>query len=179
PLELCRRLADRWSIPVRTVKQDLADLGEQQMFDLVLVHGTLHFIAAEKRLHVLTGVHRALRLNGRLILLFNTSGPSTVGKDDQLHIEYAESVVRELRRLGIPLPDVESEFIRRLSDHSRQRQEREGAFVNPGDAQELLKAAGFNIVDCREVETPRSAQTFTSHISKRRFMAIAEPKCST
>ena len=46
--------------------------------------------------------------------------------------------MNELRRLGIPLPDSESEFIRRLSDHSRQRQEREGAFANPGDAEQLL-----------------------------------------
>jgi SAM-dependent methyltransferase len=178
PLELCRRLASRRSIPVRTVKQDLADLDEREMFDLVLVHGTLHFIAAEKRLHVLAGIHRALRPNGRLILLFNTSRPSTIRKDDKFHIEYAESVVMELRRLGVPLPDAESEFVRRLSDHSRRRQEREGAFANSDDARRLLKAAGFSISACREVETPRSAQTFTSHISKRRFMAIAEPKVS-
>ena len=179
PLELCRRLAGQWSIPVRTVKQDLADLDERQTFDLVLVHGTLHFIAGEKRLNVLARIHRALRPNGRLVLLFNTSRPSTIRKDDKLHVDYAESVVNELRRLGIPLPDSESEFIRRLSDHSRQRQEREGAFASPGDAEQLLETAGFEIIGCSEVETTHSAQMFTAHISKHRFMAIAEPKCST
>ena len=100
PLELCRRLAGQWSIPVRTVKQDLADLDERQAFDLVLVHGTLHFIAGEKRLNVLARIHRGLRPNGRLVLLFNTSRPSTIRKDDKLHVDYAESVVNELRRLG-------------------------------------------------------------------------------
>jgi len=179
PLELCRRLAGQWSIPVRTVKQDLADLDERQTFDLVLVHGTLHFIAGEKRLNVLARIHRALRPNGRLVLLFNTSRPSTIRKDDKLHVDYAESVVNELRRLAIPLPDSESEFIRRLSDHSRQRQEREGAFASPGDAEQLLETAGFEIIGCSEVETTHSAKTFTAHISKHRFMAIAEPKCST
>jgi len=179
PLELCRRLAGQWSIPVRTVKQDLADLDERQAFDLVLVHGTLHFIAGEKRLNVLARIHRALRPNGRLVLLFNTSRPSTIRKDDKLHVDYAELVVNELRRLAIPLPDSESEFIRRLSDHSRQRQEREGAFASPGDAEQLLETAGFEIIGCSEVETTHSAKTFTAHISKHRFMAIAEPKCST
>jgi SAM-dependent methyltransferase len=179
PLELCRRLARRRSIPLETVKQDLADLGGRQTFDLVLVHGTLHFIAAEKRLNVLARIHRALRPHGRLILLFNTSRSSTIGKDDKFHVEYAESVVKELRRLAISLPDTESEFIRRLSDHSRQRQEREGAFANPGDAEQLLATAGFGIIDCSEVETTPSAQMFTAHISKHRFMAIAEPKFST
>ena len=179
PLELCRRLAGQWSIPVRTVKQDLADLDERQAFDLVLVHGTLHFIAGEKRLNVLARIHRGLRPNGRLVLLFNTSRPSTIRKDDKLHVDYAESVVNELRRLAIPLPDSEFEFIRRLSDHSRQRQEREGAFASPGDAERLLETAGFEIIGCSEVETTHSAQMFTAHISKHRFMAIAEPKCST
>ena len=176
PLELCRRLAGQCSIPVRTVKQDLADLDEEQTFDLVLVHGTLHFIAAEKRLNVLVRVHRALRPNGRLVLLFNTSRPSAIGKDDEFHHTYAESVVKELRRLAIRLPDAESEFVRRLSDHSRQRQGREGAFANPGDAKHLLEAAGFNISGCAEIEIPRSMQIFTSHISKHRFMATTEPK---
>lgn len=179
PLELCRRLAGQWSIPVRTVKQDLADLDERQEFDLVLVHGTLHFIAGEKRLNVLARIHRGLRPNGRLVVLFNTSRPSTIRTDDKFHVDYAESVVNELRRLAIPLPDSESEFIRRLSDHSRQRQEREGAFASPGDAEQLLETAGFEIVGCSEVETTHSAQMFTAHISKHRFMAIAEPKFST
>jgi hypothetical protein len=80
--------------------------------------------------------------------------------------------------LAIPLPDTESEFVRRLSEHSRQRQEREGAFADPVDAKRLLEAAGFGISDCREVDISRSAQIFTSHISKHRFMAIAEPKVS-
>jgi SAM-dependent methyltransferase len=179
PLELCRRLAGQWSIPVRTVKQDLADLDERQKFDLVLVHGTLHFIAGEKRLNVLARIQQGLRPNGRLVLLFNTSRPSTIRTDDKFHVDYAESVVNELRRLAIPLPDSESEFIRRLSDHSRQRQEREGAFANPGDAEQLLETAGFEIIGCSEVETTHSAQMFTAHISKHRFMAIAEPKFST
>lgn len=178
PLELCRRWASRRSIRLETVKQDLADLGEWQAFDLVLVHGTLHFITAEERLNVLARIHSALRPRGRLILLFNTSKSSMIGKNDKFHVEYAQSVVKELRRLAISLPDTESKFVRRLSDHSRQRQEREGAFANSDDARRLLEAAEFSISACREVETPRSAQTFTSHISKHRFMAIAEPKVS-
>jgi SAM-dependent methyltransferase len=179
PLELCRRFAGKWSIPMKTVKQDLADLSERQAFDLVLVHGTLHFIAAGKRSRILVRIHRALRPNGRLLLLFNASRASTIRKDDKFHVEYAESVVKELKRLGISLPDTESEFVRRLSDHSRQRQEREGAFASSGDAKQLLEAAGFNIIGCKEVESTRSAQKFTAHISKHRFMAIAELKVST
>jgi hypothetical protein len=47
PLELCRQLAGQWSLPVETVRQDLFDLDVEQRFDVVLVHGTLNFIAAE------------------------------------------------------------------------------------------------------------------------------------
>src|SRR5262249_18439351 len=44
PLELCRQFAKQWSIPITTIRQDLRELDVRQQFDLVLVHGTLHFI---------------------------------------------------------------------------------------------------------------------------------------
>jgi len=41
PLELCRRLANQWSMQIETRRQDLLELDDRQEFDLVLVHGTL------------------------------------------------------------------------------------------------------------------------------------------
>ena len=37
PLELCRRLAGRWSLPIETIREDLAELSRARRFDLVLV----------------------------------------------------------------------------------------------------------------------------------------------
>jgi SAM-dependent methyltransferase len=176
PLELCRQLASQWSLQIETLRQDLRELHVQQQFDLVLVHGTLHFIAADGRLDALARILRALHPDGRVVLLFNTSKPSTVEIDDNFHIDYAKSVVSELKRLGISLPDNEEVVCARLSAHSRQRQLREGAFAKPDDATLLLETAGFNVISCSQVDVKLAgpARNFVSHISKRRFMTIAE-----
>jgi SAM-dependent methyltransferase len=176
PLELCRRLASQWSMQIETRRQDLLELDGRQEFDLVLVHGTLHFISAGGRLGALTRIRRALRPGGRLVLMFNTSKPSTVDIDDNFHTGYAKTVLSELRRLHIALPDNEATIRKRLSDHSRRRQLREGAFAEPADAELLLKTAGFKLVSCTQVGVKLAgpAQNFVSHISKRRFMLIAK-----
>ena len=78
PLELCRHLAGQWSMPIKTIEQDLLDLDVRREFDLILVHGTLHFIAEEGRLTALSRIRSALSVDGRLVLMFNTSRRSTV-----------------------------------------------------------------------------------------------------
>jgi hypothetical protein len=177
PLELCRQLAVRWSTPIVTLKRDLLELNASEKFDLVLVHGTLHFIASEERLNALTRIRHALRSAGRLVLLFNTSKPTTVEINDKTHVEYAKAVLGELQRLHISLPDTEAAMYRRLVAHSRRRVLREGAFGAPSDANLLLQTAGFKVISCIQthVKLAGLANNFVSHISKRRFMAIAEP----
>jgi SAM-dependent methyltransferase len=64
PLELCRRVAHEWSLPIDTLKLDLRRLDVEQQFELVLVHGTLHFIAAADRHDVLNRIRRALGPGG-------------------------------------------------------------------------------------------------------------------
>jgi Methyltransferase domain len=137
-------LAGEWSLPIDTLKLDLRRLNVQQQFELVLIHGTLHFIAAADRHDVLNRIRRALCPEGSLVLLFNTSKPSSTAEiGDQFHLDYADSMVSELKRLHISLPDDEPSFCARLVAHSQQRQLREGAFTDPQDVKRLLGAAGF------------------------------------
>jgi SAM-dependent methyltransferase len=175
PLELCRQFANKWSMQIETRRQDLRELDDQSSFDLVLVHGTLHFISPDGRLEALTRIRRALRPQGRLVLMFNTSSPSTVEIDDNFHRGYADSVLGELKRLHIALPDSEATLRARLCAHSRRRQLREGAFAKAADVDLLLKEAGFEVTRCVQVgiKLAGTAQSFVSHISKRRFMLIA------
>jgi len=176
PLELCRRLVSQWSMKIETRRRDLLELEDRREFDLVLVHGTLHFISTDGRLDVLTRIRRALRSEGRVILMFNTSKRSTVNINDNFHIGYAEAVLSELKRLRIALPDNEMTIRDRLVAHSRRRQLREGAFSEPADAERLVNTAGFKVVSCTQVGVKLAgpAQNFVSHISKRRFMLVAK-----
>jgi SAM-dependent methyltransferase len=69
----------------------LRRLDVEQQFELVLVHGTLHFIAAADRHDVLNRIRRALGPGGLLVLLFNTGKPSSTAEigDQFLIIESA------------------------------------------------------------------------------------------
>lgn len=177
PLELCRRLAREWSLPIETIKEDLLNLDIEQQFDVVLVHGTLQFISADRRADALARMQRAIRPGGRLVLLFNTSRPVAGELARESRDGYANWVVDELKRIQVPLPDADAVFRARLTAHSKRRESREGAFAEPGEVETLLKNAGFRIDDCFEigVKLTGKVENFISRISKRRFMAIAEP----
>ena len=177
PLELCRRLASEWSLPIETIKQDLLDLDIDRRFDVILVHGTLQFISADRRADALARMQRAIRPGGRLVLLFNTSRPVAGELAQENRSGYANWVVDELKRLNVPLPDTDAVFRARLSAHSKRRESREGAFAEPGELEALLKNAGFRIDDCFQIGVKLTGQVenFISRIAKRRFIAIAEP----
>jgi SAM-dependent methyltransferase len=183
PLELCRRQAQHWSIRIRTALVDLRhfDPGQRRpespAFDVVLVHGTLHFIAAEHRADVLKRLRRALAPGGRLVLLFNTSrriaGPLTSqGRDG-----YADWVIDELARIAVPLPEPPDAFRARLRRHATRREDREGAFAAPEDVDALLGEAGFEVCERFEITTTLAdpVKTFVAKIDKRRFLAVAAP----
>jgi hypothetical protein len=122
-------------------------------------------------------LQRAIRPGGRLVLLFNT-GHAVAGElARESRGGYANWVIEELKRLNVPLPESEADFRVRLEAHSRRREAREGAFAEPGEVEALLGAAGFNIDDCSEigVQLARPVESFIAKISKRRFLAVAEP----
>jgi SAM-dependent methyltransferase len=178
PLELCRRLAGQWSLPIKTVRQDLFDLDFEQRFDVVLVHGTLNFIAAERQPDVLRRLRRSLRRGGRMALLFNTSRSVATDLAAENHAEYANFVLSELKRLGIALPDREPVMRERLIARARQREQRDRQFADPDEVVSLVNAAGFDVVSCVPAsgELAKPADALLAKFSKRRFMLIAEPK---
>jgi SAM-dependent methyltransferase len=178
PLELCRRFAKQHSLPIRAIRQDLLDLDTKQAFDVVLAHGTLQFIAADRWADALARMQRAIRPDGRLVLLFNVSPPITREVAQESHDGYSSWVLKELERLGVALPDTEAVMHERLENCSRLREKREGAFAEPDGVAALLDAAGFNIESCTKIDLKvvGPVDRFISKIAMRRFMAIAEPK---
>jgi SAM-dependent methyltransferase len=177
PLALCRRWAARVPHPIVTLHQDLRDLNEAQLFDLVLVHGTLHFIAAPERPDVLARLRRSLAPGGRLVLLFNTSAPVVGDLARHGRDGYADWVLDELKRIGVTLPEPHDAFRTRLISHAQERENREGAFAVPEDVDALLANAGFILQKRVEVGTPTTGavQQFLAKIRKRRFLIIAAP----
>ena len=177
PLELSRRFAAQWALPIETMKQDLCDLDLAHQFDVVLMHGTLNFIAPSRHAQVLQRLHRAMRPGGRLQLHFNTSRPPAADQAVESRAEYADFILRELRRLRIPLPDREAALRERLIARAHEREWRDGQFAAPEQVEALVKAAGFKILSCVPTGTAlaKPAGELFAQFSKRRFTLVAEP----
>ncbi len=177
PLELSRRFAKQWALPIETVKQDLFELDVTHRFDVVLMHGTLNFIAADRHAQVLRRIRRAVRPGGRFLLLFNTSRQPAAGRALETRAEYADFILGELKRLGIPLPDREPAMRERLVARAQQREGRDAQFSNPDEVASQVKAAGFNVLSCGATGTAlaQPADALLAQFSKRRFTLIAEP----
>lgn len=178
PLELCRRLAAQWPLPIETIQQDLFDLHHHQRFDIVLMHGTLNFIEAERQRQVLARLSRAIRPGGRLVLLFNTGHMLDKSAAEGNHVAYVDFVLGELKRLGVPLPDSEQIMRERFNARAHQRELRDRSFADPREVESLLNTAGFAVERCERmgVELAGPADTLLAKFAKQRFMLIAGPR---
>jgi len=178
PLELCRTVAKQWSLPIATIRRDLAALDVEAAFDIVLVHGTLNFISPDRRLVALKCVHDALKPNGRLLLFFNTGRTSMADQRQYAATDYGAWVLSELKRLNVRLPDSEPTLRRRLNAHDGRRHLREAAFAQPDEVGLLLERAGFTIEACHalDLNVPAAMQQIMTSVAKRRFMIIAANK---
>jgi SAM-dependent methyltransferase len=181
PLALCRHLAQSWSLPIETFHEDLTNLDIRGRFDTILVHGTLHYVAADRRADVLARLRRALCPDGRLVLLFNTGRRIDGDLVEESRSGYARWVIGELDRLAVPLPEEREAFSARLRSHAEQREQREGVFAAPEDVDALLADAGFAVQERFEigVKVTASVQEFLAKIGKRRFLVVAEPIAGT
>jgi len=176
PLESCRRLARRWSLPISTLHQDLTELDLRDRFDIVLAHGTLRFISSDRLTDVLARLRRALRPAG-LFLLHVKNGRRIAGDlASRTREDYADWVIAELERLGISLPEEQGAFAARLRVHAENRERREGGFSTIEEVNALLTAAGFSVCQSLEIRVKLSdrMQQVATQLSQRRYILIAE-----
>jgi SAM-dependent methyltransferase len=178
PLEMCRRLAQEWSLPIATVRTDLVNLDAEHLFDVALVHGTLHFMPAESRPQVLARLARALRPDGRLVLQFTTNRPVPEELWQREQRSYSIWVVEELERQGVPPPEEREAFRLRLDAHAHRRKNLDGPFTDPSQICELVEGAGFSVERLMpiEVDVVGPYRQYLSEIDTRRFMALAKPR---
>lgn len=178
PLELCRRFAHRWSLPVETLHLDLMALDIGPIFDVVVAHSLLQFIPADHRVAVLSNLRRSLRPDGRLLIVFRTSSRIEGSLLQKYRETYSKSLIERLEEMNIPLPERREDFRRRVDDYSEERRTREGAHQNRTDVEQLIEAAGFSIEQLTSIEANISApfRQLTAKINKQRFLMVAKPR---
>jgi len=177
PLELCRRFAHRYSLPVEIVHLDLTKLAAQSKFDVVFVHMLLQFISAGQQADVLWRLRRSLRPDGRLVLVFRTSARIQGSLSEEYRCSHALRLIEELEARNIALPEPRENFRRRAEVYFDERRMREGAHSSRADVERLIKAAGFAIENVVQIEPIMSEpfRQFAVKIDKQRFLAIARP----
>ena len=167
PLELCRQFAQRWSLRSCTLHQDLTGLDLAAEFDVVFANSVLMFIAPELRIDVLRRLSRALRLDGRLVNVFN-AGP---------HIRREDSVatmLAEMERRGIPLPESSETFTRGLIDFAREQDSRDRTLNELDQVLALHERGGFRVIRC--VETDMGVTSPWQRLAgKRRYLIEGIP----
>lgn len=178
PLELCRRFSRRWSLPIETLRADLQSLETDSRFDVVFAHSILQFIPADRRPEVLSRLRRALRPDGRMIIVFRTSDRIEDGLLSEYRESYATQLMEQLDRKHIALPEPREAFRLRVEIYSEERRAREGAHREPEEVENLIANAGFEIESITPTDARLSApfRKFTAKISKQRFLVIARPK---
>jgi len=178
PLELCRRFASRWSLPIRTVHQDLTELAAQTSFDVVFVHMLLQFIRSDQQLEVLSRMRRSLRPDGRLVLAFRTSDHIEDAFVPDYRRGYAEHLIEQLDARKIPLPEPRDVFGRRIEIYAEQRRGRVGTHGSREEVEQLIETAGFAIEELIPIEGVISEpfRQFGSRIGLQRFLVKAKPR---
>jgi hypothetical protein len=178
PLELCRRFAQRWLLPIKTMQTDLGDFSSQANFDAVFTHSILQFIGDDRQLDVLQRLRRGLRLNGRLVIVFRTSERIEESLMPEYRENYPKRLLDQLDEMNIPLPEPRDAFRRRVQMYAAERLQREGAHADSSQVEKLINAAGFALQSITAIRSELSApfRAFTDKISKRRFLAVARPR---
>ncbi len=171
PLELCRRFAERWSLPIKTIHLNLQDLSIEKSFDVVFVHMLLQFIPHDQHLDTMVRVRRSLRPGGRLLLGFRTNPSVESGPASESWQDYATKIMARLRAKGIPLPEPDAEFRNRLRIYFEDRRTREEiTYADPKDVEARIRDAGFEIERVSPIAT--NFVQLTSNL--RRYLAVAK-----
>jgi len=178
PLELCRRFAARWSLPIRVLHLDLMDLAEERSFDVVFVHMTLFFIPADRQRDVLSRMRRSLKPDGRLVLVFRTSPRIDGDLAPEYRRNYPMHLIEQLEGRKIPLPEPREAFHNRAERYYEERREREGANATRAEVERLMHDAGFVIEEIARIDAIMSEpfRQFCERIGLQRFLAVARPK---
>jgi SAM-dependent methyltransferase len=176
PLELCRRFASRWSLPIKTMHLDLQDLSIKSRFDVVFIHMLLQFIPSGQHLDTLVRVRRSLRPGGRMLLAFriNTHTENSPAVDSWRY--YATHLIKCLKANKIPLPEPCEQLRDRLQIYVEERRERQNTYSDRAEVEALVKASGFDIENIAPIVSPMAADFVRLKSSLYRFLTVAKAR---
>jgi len=132
----------------------------------VLSHNVLMWLPPQQHAAVLRGLASLLARDGTLILVASRIS-ATSDSDDA---SYPQRMVAALASRGIPLPESESDFRKRLAAYAALRSERWKYVASLDDIASEIEAAGLRLV--RRVVSDRPASGGNSARASEIFIAV-------
>lgn len=139
PLALCRDFAESHGLCVSTREGNVASLGEDSAFDVVLAHSVLSFLPDDQVLPALAGFAAALTQNGRLVMttaLARTKPPIDPAV-------FVNRILMAMSKRGLELPIDRARFCELLEEYAKGRQTRGAPFSSVDELARSLSLAGF------------------------------------
>jgi SAM-dependent methyltransferase len=153
PLSLCRRYADAHHLTVTTIEEDLGLRPLTGPYDLALAHYTLRFVPEARRQFFLRNLGRSLAPGGALVLVHGDRPAKRSGNGAALAREFSGKILSALSARGLPLPEDEARFRRRLETYAEARHPAEDRAVDMEAVEACLVSAGFRI--CQRIDRDR------------------------
>ncbi|MGC6331650.1 SAM-dependent methyltransferase [Rhizorhabdus sp. FW153] len=173
PLALIDRIEAPDRVSIRTMQLDLRELTHERRYDLILSHSMLSFVPAASRAPFLDRLRRALVPGGTLLLVLRTAPKPTEAAalaHDDVWFERAMRLFadhQDLSRFAGP------ELPLRLKDYMAVRTSRLHAFHTPDEVTDLLREAGFVLVQHQESGESTRLEAAGQTIVKRSHIFVA------
>ncbi|MFN4140931.1 methyltransferase domain-containing protein [Aestuariivirga sp.] len=158
PLALCESFAADHALPLTVGRVDIEQAAGYGPFDVVLFHNFLSFLDDSKRHAALASLRLALSPQGRLVIFQRLAAAEATGGGAIDGTEAARRVTEALRLRGIPLPEEEERFAKRLAAAagSAARARRLSAFTSVTQIEDNLLRAGYREIRVRALAEPAS-----------------------
>jgi len=142
PLAVCRRYGESHALNVATAHADLTAEPLASRYDLAFAHNVLMLQPMAQHVAFLSNIRRSLEKNGAFVLV-NRVRASTPKPIPPTH--YAARILEALAARGIPLPEAESEFRKRLETYAEKQHVWSDAIIDLDHVESSLREAGFHI----------------------------------
>ena len=147
PLAVCRHYAKTHHLRVSTLQADLNKTSIAGPYDVAFTHNVLLFVPEGRRVTFLTNLGRSLGKGGTLVLINRPRHPKRAEDGALKFGNFTAEIESGLVTRGIPLPESEVCFRRRLEAAAKSERARSDVTLTLQQIEESLTAAGFCIVE--------------------------------
>jgi hypothetical protein len=158
PLVLCRDYANRHGLALTTRPVDLVATTERFPADLIVHHSLFNFLPRGARPGLLAKFGSWLKPAGQVLFAIEIH-PQGYRSDLSRRTDSRKRLLDEVRAGQVKIYEPIDRFARRLADHLRAGDGREGTFTSTDEIRSLGAAAGLSILSLEAIDVETATAT--------------------